>query len=488
MQKIIKKLGLLILVCASLVLTQPVQSKILDLILPFLGNTQIDVLSYHFDIAVPSVEANDYQIDMKIVVVPGVDSTELELHTNLKLITVSQIFVDGKQARFSYLKGIANKSDYGLAGDVLLIEGIQLSAGEAKEVQISYRVALSNDIEQSGLFSEGQLESKILLTRNWPYYGRFWFPSNDTPLDPAKVSYKISTPPGYVAIANGKLTRQDNQDFYWEQEKATSTYNFIFSVGKFSVYKEEICFDRGGADNHRADCATAQVKIPLEIYYDPAVPWQLNALKTVKKDVSALIYFSKLFGNYEFEKVGFLLSSYPFNMESTSLIVLNNPHATVHEIAHHWFGNNVVIPHWGDFWISEGFTTYVTGLYDEYLTGKNTSCFDDSANDVLNNPDSTDPNEIFNSIPYCKGASAIHNLRLELAVLSKSDPKSTEAFLKLLSQLYLNHRGKALSTEQFIQFVSQNSQPVYQSLGLALDSADLKQSLDRWSHRWFVLP
>lgn len=467
------------------VLANPVSSKILDLIQPFLGNSQIDVLSYHFDIQVPDISAPHFHIDLKMQILPLADSTELELHTETKFINIKSVTVDGLPFAFSYLKGIPNNPNYGLSGDVLSITDLQLKSGKPQEVIISYDVALGDVKNQAGLFTKDQLGTTILLTRNWPYYGRFWFPANDTPLDSAKVSYKISVPPGYMAVANGALIKQENQDYYWEQSKPTSTYNFIFSIGKFSVYSEDICFDRTGVDNKRVDCAIAQVKIPLQIYYNKDIPWHSDAVDSVKKDVDALIYFSKLFGEYEFEKLGFLISSYPFSMESTSLIVLKNKNSAVHEIAHHWFGNNVVIPHWGDFWISEGFTTYVTGLYDEYLTGKNTSCLDETSPNPLNNPNSTDPNDIFDSIPYCKGAAAIHNLRIELQVLAQQDPKSTEAFLKLLSQLYLDYRGKPMSTEQLIDFVSKNARSTYLASGMAIDETAFNQALQIWSQRWF---
>ena len=480
-----KKSGLIFLIVSLFLFSNSVQSKILDLIEPYLGNSHIDVLSYDFEIKVEDIAQNSFPVTMTMNLISFKDSQEIELHAESRLMKINEIQVDGVRSSFSFLKGIPNLPEYGLSGDVLQISGLNLKAGQEAQVRISYDVSLSDSKTQTGLFSKDQLGNRVLLTRNWPYYGRYWFPSNDSPLDPAKVSFKIQVPVGYVALANGALKSEQDQIYQWEQSKPTSTYNFIFAITKASVYREDVCFDRTGIDNQRVDCAVAQVKIPLEIYYNPAIPWHLEALQSVKSGVDSVIYFSKLFGDYEFEKLGFLISSYPFSMESTSLIVLNNKVSAIHEIAHHWFGNNVVIPHWGDFWISEGFATYVTGLYDEYTTGKNTSCFDETSPNALNNPPTTDPNAIFDSIPYCKGASAIHSLRTELQILSGQSPLATKAYLKLLSELYLQFRGQALSTEMLIEFTHQKAFAIYKSEGILLPEADLKLVLNEWSQNWF---
>jgi aminopeptidase N len=40
-----------------------------------------------------------------------------------------------------------------------------------------------------------------------------------------------------------------------------------------------------------------------------------------------------------------------------------------HELAHEWWGNLVTAPDWNDFWIHEGFGTYMQALYAEHLLG-----------------------------------------------------------------------------------------------------------------------
>ena len=42
----------------------------------------------------------------------------------------------------------------------------------------------------------------------------------------------------------------------------------------------------------------------------------------------------------------------------------------VHEIAHQWFGDSVTERDWDDVWLSEGFATYFTHLYNEQFEGR----------------------------------------------------------------------------------------------------------------------
>jgi aminopeptidase N len=449
------------------------QADILDRILAYLANPRLNVLSYEFDLNVAELDAQQIQAKMKLQVISSEDSDSIELHFERRFLSIHSITVNGQLAAHSILSGIPNDPEFALSGDVLSIQGVPIKANELNSVEIAYSITLNT--ANSGLYLENNKQT--LITRNWPYYGGYWFPSNDSPLDSATVSYTLRVPPSLTAIANGKLLRESldpvsgQKISEWSQSKPTTTYNFVFAVARFSVYKEDICFNWAGLDNARVDCAQAQKKIPLEVYYDNANPEHLKMLSAVKRDVASVVYFSKLFGEYAFEKVGFVFSDYAFNMESTSLIVLRNASAAVHELVHHWWGNNVHIPHWGDFWISEGFTTYVTGLYSEYLSGTNDSCLNDTATDPLNNPESTDPNAIFNSIPYCKGASSLKNLRDSLQILSGNNPQSKQAFLNLLARLYRTYKDKALSTEHFVTFVKANAIAAHAELGITFEAS-----------------
>jgi len=94
-----------------------------------------------------------------------------------------------------------------------------------------------------------------------------------------------------------------------------------------------------------------------------------------------------------------------------------------HELAHHWSGNLVRVRTWNDFWLSEGFTEYLTArflaandgpeakkaTFREYLTL--TLAADRSTPHALRPADpEIDVLTIFDAISYQKGALVLHAL------------------------------------------------------------------------------
>jgi aminopeptidase N len=48
----------------------------------------------------------------------------------------------------------------------------------------------------------------------------------------------------------------------------------------------------------------------------------------------------------------------------------------VHEIAHQWFGDAVVLERWPDMWLNEGFATWSEWIWTERHQGKLDEFFD----------------------------------------------------------------------------------------------------------------
>src|SRR4029078_6772940 len=91
----------------------------------------------------------------------------------------------------------------------------------------------------------------------------------------------------------------------------------------------------------------------------------------------------KLYGPYRWGRYDILIlpASYPYGgMENPRLTfapptVLAGDRSLVslvaHELAHSWSGNLVTNATWNDFWLNEGFTTYIESRIMEELRGKN---------------------------------------------------------------------------------------------------------------------
>lgn len=502
MKKFLKKpLIAIFLVSVSALFASSAYSKILDVIKPYLSNPSVDVIHYHVKAEVREMPPKAIKMEALIDIKALSAQNEIELHFEKSVIAIKSVSFENSQVQFALLNGIANK--YGLSGDVLAVQlPRSLDKDEVIQLAVQYEVQKQDwTVDDMGLFyvpADKNSGQDLLITRNWPYYGRYWLPSNDSPDDVASISYDITVPNGYVVAANGILKQGDEKEgsglqsnglrrFEWQQDKPTTSYNFVFAVGAFDVMKKDICYNRDNEINDReVDCAQADKVLPMVVYYNQNNPQAKGFLRQINKAASASIYFSKLFGDYAFEKIGFIQSPYPFAMESTSMIVLNRPGSAVHEIVHHWWGNNVHFRHWGDFWISEGFTTYFTGFYDEYKAGTNTTCLTDDPKAVLNHSAETDPNEIFDSIPYCKGAHAIQDLRRQIVLTGRSHEKSTEVFLLLMRRTYEAHISNRLSTEAFVEFVRSQLLDAYKAKGISnVTQEQIDEMVTYWKGLWF---
>jgi hypothetical protein len=173
-------------------------------------------------------------------------------------------------------------------------------------------------------------------------------------------------------------------------------------------------------------------------------------------------------------------------MESASLVTLVTPEDAVHETLHHWWGNGVQIQSWGDFWISEGLTTYFTGFFDEITTGINTSC--SLAGRALDVSPEQDPLDNFDADPYCIGAAAIADFRSLLAEasgLQASDPEAVRQFLEVFSRIYEERQFTAIDTRTLIHELKTSAFQVLCQSGDTMSYRSVDGGIDAWAERWF---
>ena len=131
-----------------------------------------------------------------------------------------------------------------------------------------------------------------------------------------------------------------------------------------------------------------------------------------------------------------------------------------HETAHHWFGDNIRIKNWGDFWMSEGFTNYATYRYFRADEGepKYMSLLDRAKLELrdaleanphaLSAPPDTDVNEIFDSVPYEMGPWMLRMMESELG---------TGKFDELFKSWYVAKRQTTASTEDWVKFAKEKT-------------------------------
>ena len=90
----------------------------------------------------------------------------------------------------------------------------------------------------------------------------------------------------------------------------------------------------------------------------------------------AIDFLSGLYGQYPFESVGGIVDWAPnvfFALETQTkpnYDVLPDELTIVHELAHQWFGDALVLDHWSDMWLNEGFATWSEWIWTERHGGQ----------------------------------------------------------------------------------------------------------------------
>jgi aminopeptidase N len=468
---------------------------------PHLRNPKIDVQNYDIDMTVPKMEAVNLPVTLAMKVKLVSAAPDLKLHAHATSLSVQQITVDGTDATFAMIQG--KPGSYGLDGSFLKIDlaGAR-PAGTILDLKITYEITPALMGTDKGMqFRANYAGEPVFATRSWPYYARFWLPGNDHPYDTASFKFTIHVPDGTVAAANGRLTEGTYQSgsgldpadlrvFKWEQATPIPTYGVNITVGNLEIQEQNICFDASSVNNDVHSCALPHKnQVPFVYYSQSQLPNRDQFKAKAEVGIRSMVFFSSLLDPYAYKKLGFVTAPQPFNMESVSLVVMISPEATTHEVAHHWWGNTVYIKHWGDFWISEGFTTYFTGLYDQHFAGQNTAC--EQSTGVLNNHPDTDPMKIFDNTAYCKGASAIRDLRARLALeigKPEDDILERQLFYNLMNQLFHTYKFRRLGSEDLPVFLRQSLPSAFARIGHNIPAPQIDALVSAWQQQWLPAP
>ncbi len=207
----------------------------------------------------------------------------------------------------------------------------------------------------------------FLFTQGEAILTRTWVPTQDGPGIRQTYDATVHVPPGMRAVMSAEHVGMDGEKdanglsvFRFRMPHPIPPYLIALSVGDIAfrpigkttgVYAEQSVVDRAAEEFSEVD-----------------------------KMVAAA---AKLYGPYRWGRYDILVlpPSFPFGgMENPTLTfatptVLAGDKSLVslvaHELAHSWSGNLVTNTTWNDFWLNEGFTTYIESRIMEELRGKN---------------------------------------------------------------------------------------------------------------------
>lgn len=197
----------------------------------------------------------------------------------------------------------------------------------------------------------------------------FW-PCLDFPAgEPRAIDMHITVPAGLSAPANGALIgvrrHADGRSTWHWRARSTNPYGIALNIGPY----EEIAGEHVSRFGNR---------IPLRF-------WHLAGRGTQARGLFAefgptLDFFETLIGPYPWadEKLGVVETPH-LGMEHQTINAYGNDYRKGpegfdwlfhHELAHEWFGNLMTASDWDDFWLHEGYATYMQPLYGRAREGE----------------------------------------------------------------------------------------------------------------------
>ena len=290
-----------------------------------------------------------------------------------------------------------------------------------------------------------------MWTLTWPYNTGALFPSNSAPDDgvTAKVSVKVAD--GQEAVGPGAKSGQT-----FEINGAVPAY----AISLYTAKKFESASAGKSKDGVEVTGYGMDARAPQDVR---------EGYRKAAKD--SLDFYSGWLGKYDYGNTLKLIEVEGSlgGMEHTGAVAImigaarnraDSKETAAHETAHHWFGDNLRIKSWGDFWMSEGFTSYATYRYMREAEGEASykKLWDRGKEYIayaleqnphaLYAPAHTDVNEIFDAVPYEMGAWMLRMIEVELG---------TATFDVLMRDWYQSHRQTAVSTSDFVKFAQEKT-------------------------------
>lgn len=227
------------------------------------------------------------------------------------------------------------------------------------------------NIEYEGIPADGLIISKnkfgdrTFFGDNWPNRARHWLPTVDHPSDKSTLEFKIYAPEQYQVVSNGLRVEESNIEngfkfTHWIEDVPISTKLMVIGVAQFAVQNN---LDYKG--------------IPVSSWVFPQN--RKNGFNDYAFGSKSLQFFSEIIGSYSYEKLAHIQSKTRYGgMENAGCIFYAEQSVNgknqlerlfAHETAHQWFGNSVTEQNWHHIWLSEGFATYLTHVYNQNFRG-----------------------------------------------------------------------------------------------------------------------
>jgi aminopeptidase N len=381
-------------------LDEAVSEPVEDSLYPDVGEPDVDALHYDLDLTWdPDTDTLTGEQTLTFRATADLDDVQLDLAAPLE---VSSLTLDGAEV------------DFDRAGKDLVVAA-PVVADQEHVLEIAYAGApepvagptARDDISGVGFTVDADHQT---WTVQEPFGAYTWYAVNDHPSDRAFYDLTLHVPAPWTGVAGGEQVLDETAGGVH-----TTAYHHADPIPAYLV---ALAF----GDYERTD-DTGPGGVPITY-------WHLRSTtlpETFARTPEAMAWLEERLGPYPFETAGIVVVNGQTGMETNTMITLgDDPYSTsvpvvVHELAHHWYGNQVSPSDWRDLWMNEGMAMYLQLLWEAEESGtdddtylRSYAGYEADYRAEAGPPGDFDPQQFASSNVYFSGAFLWHALRLRL--------------------------------------------------------------------------
>ncbi|MFC8127934.1 M1 family metallopeptidase [Streptomyces sp. NPDC057302] len=325
-----------------------------DRLFPHLGNPGYDVMSY--DIAFTYHGDNKKPLDAVTVIEARASAPLQRINLDFAHGKVRSVDVNGAPARFE-----------STGEDLVVTPSRPLDRDEQMRITVRHTSDPRPTKDRDGGWVP---TSDGLAMANQADAGHRVFPSNDHPSDKAQFTFRVTTPKGLTAVANGLPVATAHTGSTTTRLFRTR-HPMATELAQVSIGRSTVVHRSGPHGLPVRDVVPTKDRKAME--------------RWLKKTPDQIGWMEEKVGRYPFETYGLLIAQAQtgFELETQTLSLFERElfkrpefpewyvdSIMVHELAHQWFGDSVSPASWSDLWLNEGHATWYEALFAEEKSKK----------------------------------------------------------------------------------------------------------------------